>query len=260
MTENEVKNYANFHLSIELNSTEIHFLLVDKSTKKAVAIESLSLDEKKINKSFLQESEILTKSSPDSVSCVIQNSLLALVPNSMFQEGESQTYLGFNSNSLESIETKSDKLIKHEITSCYGLDKETQILFSSVFPSIQFKHISSILVDSLSDGFHINFSAKNEFEITVIENKKLLFFNRFIAENTDETLYYVSLVAEKLKLNIQRVNLNLSGMISPKDETFLFFSQFIPSENLNFNEIEASQLNAISTHRFFTLHKQIQCV
>ena len=97
-------------------------------------------------------------------------------------------------------------------------------------------------------------------EITAIENKKLIFFNRFIAENTDETLYYLSLVAEKLKLDIQKIKIGLSGMIGPKDEKYLFWSQFIPKENLNFNEIETSQLNAISTHRFFTLHKQIQCV
>jgi hypothetical protein len=259
MTENEVKNYANFHLSIEINPQFIHLLLIDKSNKKAVAMESISLDEKELSSVF-NESEIIQKSAQDTVSCAIQNSAFTLVPNSIFQESESSTYLDFNQSSIESFEVNNNKLVKQEITNCFGIDKASKEILSGLFPNIKYLHIGSVLIDSLSDGFHINFSSEKEFEVTVIENKKLVFFNRFIAENTDETLYYLSLVAEKLKLDIQKIKIGLSGMIGPKDENFLFWSQFIPKENLNFNEIETSQLNAISTHRFFTLHKQIQCV
>lgn len=255
MTEDEVKNYDNFHLSIEINSELTHLLLIDKSSKKGVAIETIPT-----KKNTLSSSEIIQKSSHDTVSCVFQNSVFTLVPNSIFQESESNSYLEFNQISLDSFEVLFDKLIKQEITICYGIDKESKSFLSDLFPNITYKHISSILVDCLPDGFHVNFTNEKEFEITVIENKKLVFFNRFIAENTDETLYYLSLVAEKLNLDIQKIKLSLTGMIGANDENFLFWSQFIPKENLNFNEIETSQLNAISTHRFFTLHKQIQCV
>ena len=259
MTENEVKNYDNFHLSIEINSEFIHLLLIDKSNKKGVAMESISLEKEKL-KSILDKSEIIQKSSQESVSCVIQNSIFTLVPNSIFQEEESSSFLEFNQKEIESFDITYDKLIKQEIANCFGINKEQKEVLSSLFPNIQFKHLGSILIDSLPEGVHVNFSQDKEFEVTVIENKKLVFFNRFIAENTDETLYYLSLVAEKLKLDIQKIKLSLSGMIGPKDEKYLFWSQFIPKENLNFNEIETNQLNAISTHRFFTLHKQIQCV
>ena len=259
MTENEVKNYGNFHLSIEINAQFIHFLLIDKSNKKGVAIETIPLDKKDLSTAF-NESEIVQKSALDTVSCVFQNSAFTLVPNSIFQENESLTYLKFNQTSLESFEINHDKLVKQEITNCYGIDKTSKEFLSGLFPNIKYLHIGSVMIDCLSDGFHVNFSTEKEFEITAIENKKLIFFNRFIAENTDETLYYLSLVAEKLKLDIQKIKIGLSGMIGPKDEKYLFWSQFIPKENLNFNEIETSQLNAISTHRFFTLHKQIQCV
>jgi hypothetical protein len=259
MTENEVKNYANFHLSIEINSQFIHLLLIDKSNKKAVAMESISLGEKELSSVF-NESDIIQKSTQDTVSCTIQNSAFTLIPNSIFQENESSTYLDFNQSSIDSFEVTNNKLVKQEITNCFGIDKASKEILSGLFPNIKYLHIGSVLIDSLSDGFHVNFSSEKEFEVIVIENKKLLFFNCFIAENTDETLYYLSLVAEKLKFDIQKIKIGLSGMIGPKDENFLFWSQFIPKENLNFNEIETSQLNAISTHRFFTLHKQIQCV
>ena len=258
MTENEVKNYDNFHLSIELNSEFAHLLLIDKSNKRGVAIETISLNNNL--KNTFDNSEIIQKSSQATVSCVLQNSKFTLVPNSIFQESESSSYLQFNQMSLDSFEVSYDKLIKQEITNCFGIETETKNILSELFPNITYSHIGSVLIDSLTDGFHVNFSQEKEFEITVIENKKLGFFNRFIAENIDETLYYLSLVAEKLNLDIQKINLSLSGMIGPNDENFLFWSQFIPKENLNFNEIETSQLNAISTHRFFTLHKQIQCV
>lgn len=259
MTEDEVKNYDNFHLSIEINSHFIHFLLVDKSTTNAVAIESIPLDKNTLS-SALKSSEILAKAKQESISCVIQNSNFTLVPNAIFQESKKNSYLQFNQANLDSFTITFDKLVKQEISNCYGIDKTIKKTLSSLFPNIQYKHLGSVLIDSLQDGFHINFSADQEFEIIVIEDKKLVFFNRFVAENTDETLYYLSLVAEKLKLDIQKIKLNLSGMINSKSEKFLFWSQFIPKENLNFNEIETSQLNAISTHRFFSLHKQIQCV
>ena len=88
MTENEVKNYDNFHLSIELNSQFIHFLLIDKSNKKPIAIESFSLENKELNVIF-NESEIIQKTAQATVSCAIQNSFFTLVPNSIFQENES---------------------------------------------------------------------------------------------------------------------------------------------------------------------------
>ncbi len=259
MTENEVKNYDNFHLSIEINTHFTHFLLVDKSTKKAVAMESIEINKRDLSLVF-HESEIIQKSNQDTVSCAFQNSHFTLIPNSIFQENESSAYLKFSQTEVSSLDVNHDKLVKHEIANCYGIEKEAKEFLSGLFPNIQYKHIGSILIDSLTDGFHVNFSTDNQFEITVIENKKLLFFNRFVSENTDETLYYLSLVAEKLKLDIQKIKIGLSGMIGQNDENFLFWSQFIPKENLNFNEIDASQLNAISTHRFFTLHKQIQCV
>ena len=111
MTENEVKNYGNFHLSIEINAQFIHFLLIDKSNKKGVAIETIPLDKKDLSTAF-NESEIVQKSALDTVSCVFQNSAFTLVPNSIFQENKSLTYLEFNQTSLESFE------INHEIRNC----------------------------------------------------------------------------------------------------------------------------------------------
>jgi len=83
MTENEVKNYGNFHLSIEINAQFINFLLIDKSNKRAVATESIYLDNNTLS-TAIKESEIIRKSAQNTVSCVFQNSIFSKQNKKLF--------------------------------------------------------------------------------------------------------------------------------------------------------------------------------
>ena len=108
----------------------------------------------------------------------------------------------------------------------------------------------------------LNFSAQ-EFSLLAQANNNsnaLVFYNRYTFDNEEESLYYLSLVAQKLTLNLAETKIGISGYVDKKGETLSFWNQFIPEENTIFNEIEATQLNALSTHRHFALHKQFACV
>ncbi len=259
MTESEVKSYTNFHLSIEVLKTTISLLLIDKSNSKPVAIEHLVLKDDKVKKT-LSSSEIIDKTNPDTISCSIINSYFTLVPKSIFSEESIQSYLSTAVTIPDDFEVTKDTLSKREIVCCFAMDTKVKNTVLSVFPNAQFNHISSILCDSVSNGFHINFSTKQNFEVTVIKDNKLLFFNRFEFENKDESFYFLTLIAEKLNLNLAETKISLSGIVNKNGDMLSFWSQFLPKENLTFNEVETTQLNAISTHQYFTLHKQYPCV
>ena len=260
MTESEVKSYTNFHLSIEFSELQISLLLTDKASSKAIAIEHILLGENPNLRDKLQDSEITSKSSPASVSCVVINSLFTLVPNSIFIEDNTSVYLKTLVNLPKELSSMVDKHTSREITTCFGCPNPIKEAVLQLFPNAGFKHISSVLSNSIQNGFHINFSGKSNFEITVIKEKKLLFFNRFTFENIDESFYFITLVTEKLKLNLTETKISISGNVNKNEDILTFWKQFIPKENLIFNEVETTQLNAVSTHQYFTLHKQFSCV
>lgn len=259
MTDSEVKSYPNFHLSLELNSQAISLLLIDKVNAKPIAIETIEFGDDSI-KNSIERSHIVKYSNPQSVSCAIVNSYFTLTPASMYQSNQQEAYTDFSLPAIPKTLVKSDLLTSKEVVNSFRLTDQVKNELTSLFPQLTFIHLGSILIDSLTNGFHVNFSTPLEFEVVVINNDNLTFFNRYETENAEESLYYLGLVAEKLNLDLQKIKIGLSGFVDKKGETLSFWNQFIPKENLIFNEIEASQLNAISTHRFFALHKQFACV
>jgi len=259
MTENEVKSYPNFHLSIEIYPQRVSLLLVNKKNAKPEAIEHLSGNSQDFTQ-LISQSKITSIATPNSVSATLINSLFSLVPRALYQEEHKETYLSQVVSLSTEHKVKSDSFLTQDIVTCYGINTELETQLLTKFPTVQIKHISSILCDLLLDGVAVNFSSPNSYEIVVKQDKKLLFFNRFEFENKDESMYYLGLVMDELGIAIRTTKFQLSGEISKEGETLSFWNQFIPQENITFNDIEASQLNAIARHQFFTLHKQHSCV
>lgn len=259
MTENEVKSYTNFHLSIELNGNEINLLLVDNENSKPEAIEHLDLNSN-TPKELIESSDILSLASPRTVSCVVINSEFTLVPKALYSSSNKEDYLNQVIDLNPEQIVKEDLFLNEETVACFAMNKELNSQLLTLFPTLKTKHISSIICDTVTDGIHINFSSELSYEIAIKKEKKLLYFNRFSFENQDESLYYLSLIAEKHNLNLSTDKLYLTGKIFAESETLSFWKQFIPEENITFNDIEASQMNAVSRHQFFTLYKQHSCV
>ncbi len=259
MTENEVKSYSNFHLSMEVNGNELSLLLVNIENSKPEAIEHLSLETTSI-KELKSTSKILSLASPLTVSCVILNSSFTLLPKALYNASNKEEYLNQVVNLNQDDVVKDDYFVNDEVVACFALNKELNSDLLSVFPTLVTKHISSVLCDSAKEGININFSSETSYEIAVKKDKKLLYFNRFSFENEDESFYFLTLIAEKNKLDLIQEKLYVSGKVFADSKTLSFWKQFIPEENITFNDIEASQINAVSRHQFFTLHKQHSCV
>lgn len=259
MSEDEVKSYTNFHLSIELNKSEISLLLVDNENSKPEAIEHISGDSFSVKK-LINSSEILAIATPKTVSCVVTNSQFTLVPKALYSPSNKADFLDQVVDLNSDVMVKEDQFLNNETVACFAMSKQQNEELLTLFPTVKIKHISSILCDSIADGISINFSTELSYEIAIKKEKKLLYFNRFSFENEEESLYYLSLITEEHKLNLTKEKLHLSGKIFSDSATLSFWKQFIPSENITFNDIETSQMNAVSRHQFFTLYKQHSCV
>lgn len=259
MTESEVELYTNFHLSIEVSDARISLLLLNKENSRPEAIEHLKREKLSFEEA-LEKSEILAKASPNTVSCALANSYFTLIPKALYATENKELYLSQVITLSASLTVREDYFMDEETVCCFAFLQNEYAHLVSKFPTIQFKHISSVVCDTQSEGISVNFSSANSYEISLKKDKKLLYFNRFEFENNEESLYYLSLFAEKQKLSLTTETLHVSGEVFADGDILSFWKQFIPQENITFSTIEASQLNAVSRHQFFTLHKQHSCV
>jgi len=132
--------------------------------------------------------------------------------------------------------------------------------FIDRFGSFEYKHANTILVTKLLDVSKNNderkmFIHKSEshFEIVVIQNQKLLFFNSFDYNTPEDFIYYILFTAEQLQLNPENFKLEIIGDFTETDAYYTIVYKFI--RNVKWFDVSLQQ-NDFSTHEnrtFFIL-------
>lgn len=245
------------HLSIEINKANITLALLNIDTNTYFGIESID------NKpNFLTNSELLRQVTPKTISCSINNLAFSLVPKALFDETNLTSYLNLSGDK------ENDKLLysvsnKKEVVTCYKTTKELSNYVLANFPNANFTHFSSIFIDSIKQGVHINFSSNKTFECAFVNEKGLLFYNGYEYNTPEETLYFLSLICDKFELDVQKIKISISGNLT--NGINKLWSDYIPKTNLQYkNTIEyysfSDSLKSLDKHKYFSLLKQHTCV
>ena len=161
-THNEVLEFSSYTFSKTKNSPE---LVLEK-------LQDIFKKEKSLQYDF------------ETVTVIHQNNLNTLVPNEYFKEDALKNYLKY------SVKTIATDLIVYDELECIDT-KNVYIPFVNInnflfqnFGEFEYKHHSSILLEKLflqssaSLHFYVNIS-HSIFDIVVIEDAKLLFYNIF---------------------------------------------------------------------------------
>lgn len=252
--ENDWKDKPNLHLSIEVSETYLTLLLWDESEEKTLGLEEFLLSESSIDNE-LNKSIINSNSTPKTTSCIQINSSFTLIPSPIFKQENISEYLNFNTKQKNNFSNKSSKLLKHEIFNCYKLNIETEKIITENFPNTTFKPLENILIDSSQNGLNINFSSENTLEILYLKENELVFCNNFSFKNKEEVMYFISLVSEKLNLNLETEKVFLTGKIEKNKSIFNYLKEFITENNLIFTTNSDSL-----EHKYHSLFKQFKCV
>jgi len=99
----------------------------------------------------------------------------------------------------------------------------------------------------------------NQFEIVVVENKKLILYNSFEYQTKEDLVYYILFVAEQLKQNPEDFDLELYGEIEPYSEIYALIYKYV--RNVYFGKrLEKHQysheMDGVNEHDFFALINQ----
>ena len=208
-------------------------------------LESLNSDKKQTPKELLDELVHFFNSTPklnqefSKVTVVHSNELAAIVPKPLFDETKLIEYLKFNSKILKTDFITYDQLNGIDITVVYvPLININNFIFDR-FGSFEYKHSASILINRVltlekntkKPKIFVNIEHKY-FQIVVVENNLLKFYNHFEYITKDDFIYYLLFTAEQLKLNPEEFPLVLMGSVVEGDDFYQIAYKYIRHVNL----------------------------
>ena len=233
-------------------------------TSKIDYLESLNFDKKQTPKELLDQliHHFNTTEALDNefskVSVIHCNELATLVPKPLFDETHLIDYLKFNTKILKTDFITYDQLKIADIMVVYvPLININNFIFDR-FGSFEYKHSASILINRVltigkntkDSKMYVNIGATH-FEIVVIENNLLKFYNRFEFITKEDFIYYLLFTAEQLQLNPEEFPLVLMGSVDPNDELYKIAYKYI--RDVNLLNSDSMLYSSDSSSKHFTL-------
>ena len=163
----------------------------------------------------------LLNQSFEAVTIIHQNNLSTLVPTSLFDEKNMQAYLEYNIKTFSSDFITFDSILQANAKNVYVPYMNINNFFFQKFGEFEYKHHTTILLEKLLLHSKNNTQkqlfvhvSKNQLDIIVIENSKLLLLNTFHFNTKNDFIYYILFIAEQLQLNPEEIALTFLGEIS----------------------------------------------
>ena len=135
---------------------------------------------------------------------------------------------------------------------------------------IKLYHASSIKVESLVKEFSERIQGtrafvnvkNNSYELTIINDTKLIFHNYFNFNTKEDFLYFILFTFEQLKIDNETIPLYFMGLIEEKSVIVELCSRYIRNirffnRNNNYNYI--NELDSIPYYYYYILYSSVSC-
>jgi hypothetical protein len=266
---------ANFHLSLQMGHDGFSYCVFDIKNNRYIVMESFGFQGVH-NPAALSDSiheligsnEVL-KNVFKSVQAGIVNERSTLIPNALYEKGKEDDYLRFNHFTAKEDEVKVYDLKSMEAKNVFAIPIEVIHALQKHYPNVKFNHHSSPLLEGLLTSYknqpeqrifvHVQ---PSHFEIVVLKEKELLFYNSFRHQASEDFIYYLLYVCEQLKLNPETTELVLLGEVERNSALYSIIFKYI--RNIKFgvrNEIfgYARGFTDIPDHFHYNLLNQYLC-
>lgn len=260
------KTYKRLVIQVSLNG--FSFCIVDTLSEKPIALKNIHFDafQRSANINdlyslvFSENPELLNKY--DEISIIHSNNLSTFVPTALFDADYLGSYLQYNTKVFDTDFFTFDKVGSYDMNNVYIPYVNMNNFFIDKFGSFDYKHSNTVLVSKLLDISKNNderkmFVHKSEshFEIVVIQNQKLLFFNSFDYKTPEDFIYYILFTAEQLQLNPENFKLEIIGDCTLEDEYFSIAYKYIRNVQLyDVSSIQNSFSDREKREHFILLH------
>ncbi len=241
-------------LSIQVSLSGLSFCIINSASKQIELFKKVFFNEPttpekiQIELDENMKSEKIHEKGIKKVHVVHKNELSTFVPKPLFTKNNLSDYLKFNVKILDNDFIAFDEVKNADIVNVYVPYANANNYIFDHFGEFVYKHFSSVLVETLLNKsqktdhavMYINVS-KGYFEIVVIKNRQLLFYNTFHFLSKEDFIYYVLFTVEQLELNPEVFTLNFLGDINEDDDIYDIVYTYVRHVKFgsNFNVFEA---------------------
>ena len=162
-----------------------------------------------------------------------------ILPASLYDPGQLESHLRLNFEMPEGLIIHADQLTEMDAWNIWAVSPERQETLKNHFSQVILLHSSTALLkafsmnlkqDSGHNIIHLHF-LRNRFDLAVLSDNTLRFFNTFHFDNDEDILYFTLYAAEQLKLRPGESRLRLSGDIEIASDTVGLLREFLPETN-----------------------------
>ena len=236
-THNEVLEFSSYTFSKTKNSPE---LVLEK-------LQDIFKKEKSLQYDF------------ETVTVIHQNNLNTLVPNEYFKEDALKSYLKYSIKTIATDLITFDELDFMNSKNVYIPYVNINNFLFQNFGEFEYKHYSSVLLEKLfsiasNDVCCYIHVSKSTFDIVIIKNSNLQFFNIFEYRTKEDFMYYVLFTLEQLELSTEETLVSVLGDIEEDSDLFRLMYTYI--RNIDFLSSKNAVFNnqkEISKHSNFIL-------
>lgn len=248
------KNYRKLVLKVSLSG--FSFAVTDILSNKILIVKEVSFSkyenpsntEECYKIAFSENPELTYKY--DEIVVLHNNNLSAFVPQALFDENYLGSYLQYNVKVFGSDFFAFDTLENYQKNNVYVPYVNINNVLLDIFSDFDYKHFSSILVEKLLDlskndddrQMFVHFEEKS-FQIIVVQNRKLLFYNSFDFSTKEDFAYYLLFTVEQLGMNPEFFTLKMLGNIGEEGELFEIAYTYVRNVSL----LDVSRLSEINT-------------
>ena len=229
------KNYKKLSIQVALDG--FSFCIIDLFSNKIlsydqVVFEKNSTIEDQLWKSFVNYPVL--SGNFDEVIVLHDNNLNTFVPHTLFDKDYIGSYLQYNVKVFENDLFTSDTLENYEIENVFVPYVNVNNFLLDQYQSFQYKNVNTILVENILNDCLGSFEKQvfvhvkeTHFEIVIIQNQKLLFFNSFEYITPEDFIYYLLFTFEQNHINPDSMKVQFLGIISENDELFSISYSYI---------------------------------
>lgn len=247
-----------YHLSVQISGSHLSYCIIDSLSNTLKLIKHFNSSDLI---SILNSNEVL-KSTFKSTSVTYANFPSTIIPERVFSKDNAKQILELSSEIFDLILT--DKLNSLDAYLAYSIPTDINEIVSTFFPNANKKAQQSVFIDSFSKEENHETNAylnliNNIVNITIFKRGKLLFNNSFEFTTKEDLLYFTLFAFEQLKIETEKVEVQLYGDITKGDEYFNLLYKYIRNLSIGKtpNKVNIpADFEGFEAHKHFSLFAQ----
>lgn len=268
-----------YSLCLQIGVRDFQAGVINKQTNTCLFLEDYLLENIKTINTRLEAIRAICESHPilkadlwDSIKVSFKSHKFSLVPAAYFLPESASDYLALNSEIKVKIEdVYYFKHISSSAINIFTTDKKVTAWAKEAYPlkGIQVIHQGSALIEGIltyRDHSHektmFAYFDRGILHLAVAQNQKLLYYNQFAVQKSQDYLKYVMLVFRELQLTPKTNKLIVWGLMKTEASPVKLLQKYI--RNISYGERPhflkfPSEFNDVEHHRYFDLFSISLC-